>query len=204
MAMILVTTTVQADDIQHNDRGIFVQALTGTNTYDDGDDKYDSSPFALRFGYKFNKGLALEVTEIFHGEGDENFTDGNCDIDCLKIKASIDAQTTQVGVKLMLPLGKAGNHSLLFRSGLAFSIVNLKADITAEDSRYYYNYGSVNDDGVGIGNYIGAGYQFNHSEGFLFTAEYNLQSVRYDEFDDLEDEFKIKAGGLLLGFGYQF
>jgi len=182
------------------DKGFFVQGvLIAGSTYElDGEALDKASGFGIRLGYQFNKHLAIEVSELFQGEGNDSEYDGFYTYD-----AAFEAQTTQVGVKLTLPLRPDNAIALLARVGLAASI----ADFSGSQSNGLETI-SFNEEMFGFGNYIGVGIQARPHDNLFLTLDYTIQKVSYEFedslFDDAVGDLDVDNKALNLGIGYQW
>lgn len=222
-AMTLGAMTAQAQDVDvviedgviaikepaepavKGEKGFFVQGVLSLgSTYElDGDALDKTTGLGLKFGYQFNKHVALEVSEMFQGEGSQ--TEQYCELgSCETTEANFEAQTTQIGVKLTAPLREDNLVALMARVGIAAGIAEFSGsqEVPSGDTI------SFSEDMFGFGNYIGVGIQVRPNDHLLLSMDYTIQQVSYEFYDSLfEDtvgDLDIDNKALNIGVGYQW
>ena len=195
-----------AEPAVKGEKGFFVQgvAIVGSTYELDGDALDKTTGLGLKFGYQFNKHIALEVSEMFQGEGSE--TDQYCELGyCERTVANFEAQTTQIGVKLTAPLREDNIVALMARVGIAASIAEFSG---SEENAFLGETISFSEDMFGFGNYIGVGVQVRPNDHLLLSMDYTIQQVSYEFedslFEDAVGDLDIDNKALNIGVGYQW
>ncbi|MES2673587.1 MAG: porin family protein [Pseudomonadota bacterium] len=157
----------------------------------------DSNGYGFRAGYQIGQHFAVELTHQLYGEYTNSFLDDFDD----RIRETIEAKATSVGVKGILPM--SDSFSIVGRLGLA----NWDLDLSSTDSSNPGEVFKLKEDGQDL--YYSIGAEFKINEKFFAGIEYSILTMSWDdkvvdgEFSASVD-YEHEVNNLGLSFGMVF